>query len=140
MNLRAVKLTRLIAVRLLWYAGIAVIAVMALALNTPFSVAVVLSAIALYIPLSVLCLPLMAWLCWSRGLRLPVSGRPPAWPAGLAGALGIALLVGYHVRSDLGLAECGVLLVLVAGDLWLVRREVVQFFSFAPAGPGQPSA
>ena len=55
-------MTRLIAVRLLWYAGIAVIAVMALALNTQFSVVVLLSAIAIYIPLSVLWLPLTAWL------------------------------------------------------------------------------
>ncbi|MFY0479954.1 hypothetical protein [Achromobacter marplatensis] len=79
MNLRAVKLTRLIAVRLLWYVGIAVIAVM-------------------------------------------------------------ALLAGYHMLSDLDLAQCGLLLVLVAGDLWLVRWEVAQFFSFAPVRPGQQSA
>lgn len=132
-------MTRLIAVRLLWYVGIAVIAFTALALNTPFSVEVVLSAIAIYIPLSVLCLPLMAWLCWSRGLRpsrLPVPGMMSSWPAWLAGALGIAMLTGYRVLADLALAECGFLLVLVAGDLWLARREAVQFFTLAPARSG----
>ncbi|WP_255469136.1 hypothetical protein [Achromobacter sp. UMC46] len=128
-------MTRLIAVRLLWYAGIAVVAIMALALNTQFSVAVLLSAIAIYIPLSVLCLPLMAWLCWSRGLRPTVQGLAPAWPAWLAGALGIALVASYHVLADLDLAECGFLLMLVAGDLWLVRREATQFFTLAPALP-----
>nr|WP_315528808.1 hypothetical protein [uncultured Achromobacter sp.] len=129
-------LTRLIAVRLLWYAGIAVIAVMALALNTQFSVVVLLSAIAIYIPLSVLCLPLTAWLCWSRGLRAPVKGLPPAWPAWLAGGLGVALLASYHVLADLDLAECGFLLVLVAGDLWLLRREAAQCFNLALARSG----
>lgn len=129
-------MTRLIAVRLLWYAGIAVIAIMALALNTQFSVVVLLSAIAIYLPLSVLCLPLMAWLCWSRGLRAPVIGMAPAWPVWLAGGLGIVLLASYHVLADLDLAECGFLLVLVAGDLWLLRREVAQFFNLVPARSG----
>lgn len=131
-------MTRLIAVRLLWYAGIGAIAFMALALHTQFSVVVVLSAIAIYIPLSMLCLPLMAWLSWSRGLRsrsddaLPL-GAPPTWPAWLAATLGIALLASYHVLADLDLAECGFLLVLVAGDLWLARREAVLGFSMAAA-------
>ena len=129
-------LTRLIAVRLLWYAGIAVIAIMALALNTQFSVVVLLSAIAIYLPLSVLCLPLTAWLCWSRGLRTPVKGLAPVWPAWLAGGLGIVLLASYHVLADLDLAECGFLLVLVAGDLWLLRREAAQFFNLVPARSG----
>jgi hypothetical protein len=133
MTPRAVTLTRLIAVRLLWYAAIGVIAFLALSLHTQFSVVVVLSAIAIYIPLSMLCLPLMAWLGWNRGVRGPLRGLPPAWPAWLTAILGIVLLASYHVLADLDLAECGFLLLLVAGDLWLARREAVQFFRVASA-------
>ncbi|MNW19762.1 hypothetical protein D3C71_2198920 [compost metagenome] len=60
----------------------------------------------------------------------------PSWPAWLAGALGIAMLASYRVLADLDLAECGFLLVLVAGDLWLARREAVQFFTLTPARSG----
>lgn len=136
MNLRAVTLTRLIAVRLLWYVGIGVIAIMALALHTQFSVVVLLSAIAIYLPLSMLYLPLMAWLCLSRASRTPAKGMAPAWLPWLAGVLGIALLASYHVLADLDLAECGFLLILVAGDLWLVRREASLFLNMVPARPG----
>ncbi|AZS80930.1 hypothetical protein ELS24_22285 [Achromobacter spanius] len=125
MNTRAAVLTRLIAVRLLWYVGIGAIALMALTLHTQFSVAVVLSAIAIYIPLSMLCLPLMAWL--SIGRVAPARpGLPSAWPAWLAGAFGIALLAGYHLLAHPALAECGFLLLLVGGDLALARRESAQ--------------
>lgn len=129
MNPRAVTLTRLLAVRLLWYVGIGAIALLALVLHTQFSVVVLLSAIAIYIPLSMLCLPLMAWLCWSRSAGSPVKGLPPAWPAWLAGILGIALMASYHVLADLDLAECGFLLLLVAGDVMLARRESAQLLS-----------
>lgn len=130
-------MTRLIAVRLLWYLGIGAIAIMALTLHTQFSVAVLLSAIAIYLPLSMLCLPLMAWLCLSRGGRSPVNGLAPAWPAWLAGALGVALLASYRALADLDLAECGFLLVLVAGDLWLARREASLFLNAVPAQSGR---
>ncbi|MGV2863190.1 hypothetical protein [Achromobacter sp. AGC39] len=130
MNSRAAVLTRLIAPRLFWYAGIGAIALMALSLHTQFSVAVLLSAIAVYIPLSMLFLPLMAWLCVRRGKSANGDGLPPAWPAWLAGLSGIALLVSYHVVPDLDLAECGFLLLLVAGDLWLARRESAQLLRF----------
>lgn len=136
-------LTRLIAVRLLWYAGIGAVAFMALALHTQFSVAVVLSAIAIYIPLSMLSLPLVAWLSWNRA-RLarteepllapqPPAGLPSAWPAGVAAVLGMGLLASHHVLANLDLAESGTLLLLVAGDLWLARREAVEIFRLASA-------
>lgn len=127
MNSRAAVLTRLVAVRLLWYVGIGAIALMALSQHTQFSVAVVLSAIAIYIPLSMLCLPLMAWLCVGRVTPPAGHGMPPVWPAWLAGALGISLLASYHVLADPALAECGFLLLLVGGDLGLARREAAQF-------------
>ena len=127
MTPRAVTLTRLIAVRLLWYAAIGVIAFLALSLHTQFSVVVVLSAIAIYIPLSMLCLPLMAWLCIGRVTPSAGPGLPPVWPAWLAGALGMALLASYHVLADPVLAEYGFLLLLVGVDLALARREVGLF-------------
>ncbi|MFF7057468.1 hypothetical protein ACFY89_12375 [Achromobacter spanius] len=127
MNSRAAVLTRLVAVRLLWYGAIGAIALMALVLHTQFSVAVVLSAIAIYIPLSMLCLPLMAWLCIGRVTPSAGPGLPPVWPAWLAGALGMALLASYHVLADPVLAEYGFLLLLVGVDLALARREVGLF-------------
>lgn len=123
MNLPAVTLTRLISVRLLWYVGVGVIVLMSLFLHTQFAVDVLLSAIAIYIPLSMLGLPLVAWLCLSRRARGIGSGSPPAWPAYLAGVSGIALLASYQVMANLVLAEGGFLLVLVAVDLMLARRE-----------------
>ncbi|MGE8702099.1 MAG: hypothetical protein ACN6O5_05415 [Achromobacter sp.] len=96
---------------------------MSLCLHTQFGVAVLLSAIAIYIPLSMLGLPLVAWLCLSRRTRGPASGLPPAWPAYLAGVTGIVLLASYQVLANLYVAECGFLLVLVAVDLMLARRE-----------------
>lgn len=156
MTPRAVILTRLIAIRLLWYAGIGVSALAALVLQTPFSVAVVLSAIAIYIPLSMLSLPVMAWLSVGMaGRTLSASaprpqahspsqallagdarawrnGRlPSAWPAVLAAMLGAALLASYRLLADPDLAQCGVLLLLVAADLWLARREAAQYFQLA---------
>lgn len=127
MNSRAAVLTRLVALRLLWYVAIGAIALMALVLHTQFSVAVVLSAIAIYIPLSMLCLPLMAWLCVGRVTPAPGAGLPPVWPAWLAGALGMSLLASYHVLADPFLAECGFLLLLVGVDLALARREAGLF-------------
>ena len=127
MNSRAAVLTRLVALRLLWYVAIGAIALMALVLHTQFSVAVVLSAIAIYIPLSMLCLPLMAWLCVGRAARPAGQGLPPVWPAWLAGALGMSLLASYHVLADPSLAECGFLLLLVGVDLALARREAGLF-------------
>ncbi|MNV24791.1 hypothetical protein D3C71_1158660 [compost metagenome] len=127
MNSRAAVLTRLVALRLLWYVAIGAIALMALVLHTQFSVAVVLSAIAIYIPLSMLCLPLMAWLCVGRVTPPAGPGLPPVWPAWLAGALGMSLLASYHVLADPVLAECGFLLLLVGVDLALARREAGLF-------------
>lgn len=136
MNSRAVVLTRLLAPRLLWYVGIGVIALMALSLHTQFGVAVLLSAIAIYIPLSMLCLPLMAWICIRRGPLPSGDEPPPAWPAWLAAATGIALLASYHSLANLDLAECGFLLLLVAGDLWLARREALQCFALVRLSQG----
>lgn len=124
MNHRAVTLTRLISVRLLWYVGVGIIALMSLFVPTQFGVAVLLSAIAIYVPLSMLGLPLVAWLCLSRRTGGIASGLPPAWPAYLAGVTGITLLASYQVLANLYVAECGFLLVLVAVDLMLARREV----------------
>lgn len=123
MTPHAVTLPRLIAVRLLWYVGVGALAVMALATQTQFSVAAVLSAIAIYIPLSMLGLPLIAWLGVRRAKGAPPKGPAPVWPCGLAGAAGMALLAGYHLSARLELAECGMLLLLIAVDLALVRRE-----------------
>jgi NhaP-type Na+/H+ and K+/H+ antiporter len=133
MNHQAVTLTRLIAVRLLWYVGVGAIALMALSLHTQFGVAVLLSAIAIYIPLSMLSLPLMAWLCLARSRAVSAQDLPPAWPGYLAGVIGIALLASYHVLADLDLAECGFLLILVAGDLLLARKESAQLCNLAQA-------
>ncbi|MFD4841253.1 hypothetical protein ACFWP0_27375 [Achromobacter sp. NPDC058515] len=124
-------MTRLIAVRLLWYVGVGAIAVMALSLHTKFSVAVLLPAIAVYIPLSMLSLPLMAWLCLARPAPAAGRGLPPAWPGYLAGATGIALLASHRVLADLDLAACGFLLILVAGDLLLARKESARLCSVA---------
>lgn len=123
MTPHAVTLPRLIAVRLLWYAGVGVLAAMALVSQTQFSVAAVLSAIAIYIPLSMLGLPLIAWLGLSLARGAPRKRPAPVWPCWLAGAAGMALLAGYHLSARLELAECGMLLLLVAVDLALVRRE-----------------
>ena len=86
MNSRAAVLTRLVALRLLWYVAIGAIALMALVLHTQFSVAVVLSAIAIYIPLSMLCLPLMAWLCVGRVTPPAGPGLPRATAGSAAGS------------------------------------------------------
>ncbi|UIP22457.1 hypothetical protein [Achromobacter deleyi] len=126
-------MTRLIAVRLLWYAGVGAIALMALSLHTQFGVAVLLSAIAIYIPLSMLSLPLMAWLCLARPCTASGRDLPSAWPGYLAGVIGIALLASYHVLADLDLAECGFLLILVAADLLLARKESAQLCNLAQA-------
>jgi len=123
MSYRAVTLTRLISVRLLWYVAVGIIALMSLYLHTQFGVVVLLSAIAIYIPLSMLGLPLVAWLCLSRRTSGVAAGLPPAWPAYLAGVTGIVLLGSYQVLANLYVAECGFLLVLVAVDLMLARRE-----------------
>ena len=123
MNRPVVTLPRLIAVRLLWYVGVGALAVMSLASQTQFSVAAVLSAIALYIPLSMLGLPLIAWLGLCRAKGAVPKGLAPAWPCWLAGIAGMALLAGYHLSAQLELAECGMLLLLIAVDLALVRRE-----------------
>lgn len=123
MNQHAVTLPRLIVVRLLWYAGVGALAVMALASQTQFSVAAVLSAIAIYIPLSMLGLPLIAWLGVCRANGAAPKDTAPAWPCWLAGVAGMALLAGYHLSARLELAECGMLLLLIAVDLALARRE-----------------
>lgn len=116
-------MTRLVYVRLLWYVGVGAIALMSLFLHTQFGVAVLLSAIAIYLPLSLLSLPLLAWLTFGRGGPGREGGAPPAWPAYLAGVGGIALLGSYQVVANLDLAELGFLLVLVAMDLLIARRE-----------------
>lgn len=126
MNHRAVTLTRLIAVRLLWYVGVGALALVAFFLHTQFGVAVLLSAIAIYIPLSMLGLPLMAWLCLAYRAEAGGPPLPPAWPGYLAGVTGIVLLASYHALADQDLAESGVLLMLVAVDLLLARREAAQ--------------
>ncbi|EHK68178.1 hypothetical protein [Achromobacter arsenitoxydans] len=136
MNHRAVNLTRLISVRLAWYAGVGAIALMSLYLHTQFGIAVLLSAIAIYIPLSMLCLPLLAWLCLSRSVQAREPGMPPAWPGYLAGVVGIGLLASHQVLANLALAECGFLLLLVAVDLLLARREAVQIWRIAQACGG----
>ncbi len=123
MNRPVVSLPRLIAARLLWYAAVGAIAVLALASQTQFSVAAVLSAIAIYIPLSMLGLPLIAWLGLRRANSVAPPGLAPVWPCWLAGVAGMALLAGYHLSARLELAECGMLLLLIAIDLALVRRE-----------------
>lgn len=124
-------MTRLISVRLLWYIGVGIIALMSLFVHTQFGVAVLLSAIAIYIPLSMLGLPLIAWLCLARQPRGSGRGSPPAWAAYLAGVSGIALLASYQVLGNLDLAECGFLLVLVAVDLLLARREAAWLLRLA---------
>ena len=134
MNHRAVTLTRLIAVRLLWYVGVGAIALMSLSFHTQFGVAVLLSAIVIYLPLSLLSLPLVAWLCLAaRPFTASGPALPPAWPGYLAGVTGIALLASYQVLADLALAECGFLLTLVAADLLLARRESTLLCSLAQA-------
>lgn len=134
MNHRAVTLTRLISLRLLWYVGVGMIVLMSLFLHTQFAVDVLLSAIAIYIPLSMLSLPLVAWLSLSRRPRAVASGVPPVWPAHLAGVTGIALLATYQVVANLNLAECGFLLVMVAVDLMLARRETGWWLRLAQEG------
>lgn len=136
MNLRAVILTRLIALRLFWYVGVGIIALTSLSVHTQFGVAVLLSAIAIYIPLSMLGLPLIAWLSLARRPHGRVRGSPPAWAAYLAGVSGIALLGSYQVLGNLDLAECGFLLVLVAVDLLLARRETAWLLRLAQARAG----
>jgi hypothetical protein len=125
MNRPVATLPHLIVARLLWYVGVGALAVMALASQTQFSVAAVLSAIAIYIPLSMLGLPLIAWLGLGRANGAAPKGLAPAWPCWLAAVAGMALLAGYHLSAQLELAECGILLLLVAVDLALVRRESV---------------
>lgn len=124
-------LTRLISARLLWYIGVGVIALMSLFVHTQFGVAVLLSAIAIYLPLSLLALPLVAWVSLSRPTRGSPRGLPPAWSASLAGVSGIALLASYQVLGNLDLAEFGFLLVLVAVDLMLARHETVWLLRLA---------
>ena len=41
------------------------------------------------------------------------------------------MLAGYHVAAAPYLAECGILLLLVAADLWLVRKESAYFLALA---------
>ena len=122
MNRPVLSLPRLVA-RLLWYIGVAALALMALASPTQFSVVAVLSAIAIYIPLSMLGLPLIAWLVLRQASVAAPAALPPAWPCLLAGAAGIALLACYHLWAEMELAELGVLLLLVAVDLALARWE-----------------
>lgn len=133
MNRFPPTLPRLIAARLLWYAGVAALAIMALASPTQFSVAAVLSAIAIYIPLSMLGLPLIAWLALRRASDARPLALAAAWPAWLAVAAGIALLAAYHLSTLLALAEAGVLLLLVAVDLALARIESAQLLERFPA-------
>ncbi len=123
MNRSVLSLPRLVAARLLWYAGVAALAIMALASPTQFSVVAVLSAIAIYIPLSMLGLPLIAWLVLRQARAAAPAVLPPAWPCWLAGAAGIALLACYQLWAEMELAELGVLLLLVAVDLALARWE-----------------
>ncbi len=143
MNNRAASLTRLVAVRLLWYVGVGAIALMSLFLHTQFGVAVLLSAIAIYIPLSMLSLPLLAWVTLARcdagagadreRERERERGLPPGWPAYLSGVVGIVLLASYQVLANLDLAEFGFLLALVAVDLLIARRETGQLLRIAQA-------
>jgi len=123
MNRSLLSLPRLVAARLLWYAGVAALAIMALASPTQFSVVAVLSAIAIYIPLSMLALPVIAWLVLRQARTAAPAVLPSAWPCWLAGAAGIALLAAYHLWAEMELAELGVLLLLVAVDLALARWE-----------------
>lgn len=120
---------RLIAVRLLWYAAVGAAALAAFRLHTQFGADVLLTAIAAYVPLSLLFLPLLAWLCGNGDPR-----PAPAWPGHLAGAAGIVMLAGYHVTAATYLAESGLLLLLVSADLWLARREAVYFMTASRAG------
>ena len=127
---RVATLPRLIAVRLLWYAAVGAVALLAFKLHTQFGADVLLTAIAAYVPLSLSFLPVLAWLCGRRR----ESGRAdaqaaPGWPGYLAAATGIVMLAGYHVAAAPYLAECGILLLLVAADLWLVRKESAYFLA-----------
>ena len=129
---RVATLPRLIAVRLLWYAAVGAVALLAFKLHTQFGADVLLTAIAAYVPLSLSFLPVLAWLCGRRR----ESGRAdaqatPVWPGYLAAATGIVMLAGYHVAAAPYLAECGILLLLVAADLWLVRKESAYFLALA---------
>lgn len=133
MNRSVLTLPRFLAARLLWYAGVIALAVMALASQTLFSVEAVLSAIAIYIPVSMLALPLMAWLVLRRVQAEAPAPPAPAWPCGLAAAAGIALLAGYHLSTWLELAEGGVLLLLIAVDLALARHEAVRLLEYLAA-------
>lgn len=140
MNRSATTLPHFVAARLLWYVGVAALAVMALVSHTQFSVTAVLSAIAIYLPLSMLALPLVAWLALRRATGPALAGAAQAWPGWLAAAVGMALLAGYHLWARLELAEGGVLLLLVAVDLALARRESARLLAYAeahrPALPG----
>lgn len=136
MTNRAASLTPLISVRLLWYVGVGAISLMSLFLHTQFGVAVLLSAIAIYLPLSLLSLPLVAWLTFGRSPLGREGGLPPIWPAYLAGVGGIVLLASYQVLANLDLAELGFLLVLVAVDLLIVRRETGVLLRIARARSG----
>ena len=97
---RVATLPRLIAVRLLWYAAVGAVALLAFKLHTQFGADVLLTAIAAYVPLSLSFLPVLAWLCGRRR----ESGRAdaqaaPGWPGYLAAATGIVMLAGYHVAA-----------------------------------------
>ena len=107
-------------------------ALLAFKLHTQFGADVLLTAIAAYVPLSLSFLPVLAWLCGRRR----ESGRAdaqaaPGWPGYLAAATGIVMLAGYHVAAAPYLAECGILLLLAAADLWLVRKESAYFLALA---------
>ena len=120
---RVATLPRLIAVRLLWYAAVGAVALLAFKLHTQFGADVLLTAIAAYVPLS--CRSCPSWPGCAVAAR--ESGRAdaqaaPGWPGYLAAATGIVMLAGYHVAAAPYLAECGILLLLVAADLWLVRK------------------
>lgn len=144
MNPSVSTLPRFLAARLLWYAGVAALAVMALVSQTQFSATAVLSAIAIYIPLSMLALPLVAWLALRRATGPAPVKAAPAWPCWLAAAVGMALLAGYHLWAWLELAEGGVLLLLVAVDIALARRESARLIAYAAAHratrPGLPGS
>ncbi|MBR8652590.1 hypothetical protein KDH83_04605 [Achromobacter sp. Marseille-Q0513] len=129
---RVATLPRLIAVRLLWYAAVGTVALVAFKLHTQFGADVLLTAIAAYVPLSLSFLPVLAWLCGRRrGSGRAGAEAAPGWPGYLAATTGIVMLAGYHVAAAPYLAECGILLLLVAADLWLVRKESAYFLALA---------
>ena len=128
---RVATLPRLIAVRLLWYAAVGAVALLAFKLHTQFGADVLLTAIAAYVPLSLSFLP--SWPgCAVAAANPDERTRKPrrfgrdTWPPRPALSCWPAIVAAAPY-----LAECGILLLLVAADLWLVRKESAYFLALA---------